>query len=391
MSLARLVVRNAFRHPLRSSLLVLFTALSVFLGCFLRSVVTTLDAAVTQASTNRITVQSAVSLFAELPAAYRETIAQLPGVESVNRWTWFGGTYRDGKNFFPRMAVDFDLLFAQYPELLVPADQQRALLEDRRGCLVGRGLADQYGFKVGDAIPLMGTNYPKADGSAWDFNVRGIYDVAPDAVFNAKVMFLSWDLVDEVRRASPDAAIVGSRVSLFWVKVRDGFDAQAVMAAIDARYATGPTRTLSQTEAAFRASRIAALGNVAGFLGWIGAAVLFAVVLSAGNAMAMAAAERGRESGILMSLGFPARRVAFLVVAESMLLTGVGGVLGAGGARAAVGALRGLFAEILPVFMVDFGTVIAGVVGAVAIGFVAALLPAVRQASLRPLEVLRSE
>ena len=213
MSLARLVLRNAWRHPVRSALLVVFTALSVFLGCFLRSVVTTLDVAVRQAATNRITVQSAVSIFSDLPASYRETIAELPGVASVNRWTWFGGTYRDGKNFFPRMAVDFPLLFAQYPEILVPEDQQRALIADRKGCLVGRGLADQYGFRGGDSIPLMGTNYPKPDGSAWDFTVRGIYDVAPDAVFNAKVMFLSWELVDEVRRASPDGATSGSKVT----------------------------------------------------------------------------------------------------------------------------------------------------------------------------------
>lgn len=390
MSLARLVLRNAWRHPVRSALLVVFTALSVFLGCFLRSVVTTLDSAVRQAATNRITVQSAVSIFSDLPASYRETIEQLPGVESVNRWTWFGGTYRDGKNFFPRMAVDFPLLFTQYPELIVPEDQRRALVEDRKGCLVGRGLADQYGFRVGDSIPLMGTNYPKPDGSAWDFTVRGIYDVAPDAVFNAKVMFLSWELVDEVRRASPDSG-GGSRVTLFWVKVKDGHDPAAVMAAIDARYAAGPTRTLSQTEAAFRASRIAALGNVTGLLGWIGAAVLFAVVLSAGNAMAMAAAERGRESGILMALGFPARRVASLVVFESMLLTGVGGVLGAVGSRLAVATLRRLFSDVLPVFMVEPVTIAAGIAGAVLVGVVAALLPALRQAALRPLQVLRSE
>ena len=112
---------------------------------------------------------------------------------------------------------------------------------------------------------------------------------------------------------------------------------------------------------------------------------------SAGTAMAMAAAERGRESGILMALGFPARRVASLVVFESMLLTGIGGVLGAGGARLAVSTLRRLFSEVLPVFMVEPETIAAGIGGAVVVGFVAALLPALRQSALRPLQVLRSE
>jgi putative ABC transport system permease protein len=389
VSLLRLVLRNATRRPVRSALLVVFTALSAFLGCFLRSVVTTLGQAVSHAATNRLTVQSAVSLFAELPASYRDAIRAVPGVESVNRWSWFGGVYRDGKNFFPRMAVDFDVLFRQYPEILVDDAAKQDLVADRRGCLVGEGLADQFGFRVGDTIPIMGTNYPKPDGGAWDFTVRGIYRVAPDAVFNAKVMFLSWDFVDEVRRANPDLASTGSRVSFFWVKVAPGHDPSTVMAAIDARYAGGPTRTLTQTEAAFRASRIQALGNITGLLAWIGAAVIFAVVLSVGNAMAMAAVERSREAGILMALGFRSGTVARLVVAESVLLTGVGGVLGSVGARVAVAGFRRLFAEILPVFMVETQTVVAGVVGAALVGLVAGLAPAVRQARLRPLEVLR--
>lgn len=389
MTLARLVVRNALRRPVRSALLVLFTALSVFLGCFLRSVLTTMRSAIEHASGDRLTVQSAVSLFAELPASYRDAIAQVPGVASVNRWTWFGGTYQDGSTFFPRMAVDFDVLFRQYPEILVPEPQRRAVLENRRACLVGRGLADQLGFRVGDTVPIQGTTYLRPDGKAWEFEVAGIYDVAPDAVFNPKVFFLSWDFLEEVRRASPEAALMGSRVTLYMLRVAEGHDAAEVAAAVDARYVAGPTRTHTQTEAAFRAERLSSLGNVTVLFGWIGAAVLFAVLLSVGNAMAMAAAERSRESGIVLALGFRPWAVARLVVAESVLLTGVGGVLGAVGARLAASALRRVFAEMLPIFSVEAATMAAGVGGAVLVGTVASLWPAARQASLRPLEVLR--
>lgn len=389
MTLARLVLRNATRRPVRSALLVLFTALSVFLACFLRSVLTTMRSAIDNASGDRLTVQSAVSLFAELPASYRDAIAQVPGVASVNRWTWFGGTYQDGRVFFPRMAVDFDVLFRQYPEIVVPEAQRAALLANRRGCLVGRGLADQLGFAVGDKVPIQGTTYVRPDGKAWEFEVAGIYDVAPDAVFNPKVFFLSWDFLEEVRRVSPEAAAAGARVTLYMLRVAPGYEAADVAGAVDARYATGPTRTHTQTEAAFRAERLASLGNVTALFGWIGAAVVFAVLLSVGNAMAMAAAERSRESGIVLALGFAPWAVARLVVAESVLLTGLGGVVGAGGARLAAGGLRRVFAEILPIFSVEWATVAAGIGGAALVGVVASLWPATRQAVLRPLEVLR--
>lgn len=389
MTLHRLVVRNVLRRPVRSSLLVAFVALSAFLGCFLRSVVTTLAGAVAQSSSRRLTVQSAVSLFAELPASYRDTIASIPGVASVNRWTWFGGVYKDPRHFFPRMAADLAVLLEQYPELVVKPDERAALLADRRGCLVGRGLAEQHGLKVGDTVPIIGTLYPMPDGAAWEFTVRAVYDVAPDAVFNEKAFFFSWELLDEVRRASLGAG--ASLVSFFWVTVREGFDPEAVMAQIDARYAAGPTRTLTQTEAAFRAARISALGNVTGLLGWIGAAVLFAVVLSAGNAMSMAVAERSREAGILRALGFPARRVGRLVVLESVYLTAAGGALGAAGAYGVVLALRRTLTDVLPTFRVEPATLLLAMAASVLVGVVAALVPAVRQASMRPLEVLRRD
>lgn len=386
MTIGRLVLRNVLRHPVRSALLMTFAALSLFVGCFLRSIVTTLSDAVRDAASNRLTVQSGLSLFAEVPSSYRDTIAGVEGVESVARWSWFAGIYRDPANFFPRMAVDMDVMFQQYPEIDLPEDQKKAVLEDRRGCLVGIGLAEKFGFRVGDSIPLIGTLYALPSGQPWEFTVRGIYR-SKDAMFNEKILFLHWDYLEEVRRTLPDSP--ASLVTLYMVKVVPGADPVAVSQAIDARYAAGPTRTHTQTEAAFRAERIGTLGNVTGFLGWIGGAVFLAMLLSVANAMGIAASERARDIGVLKALGFRDGVAMRLLLLESVVLVGVGGVVGSVAARLTVPLFRRALAEMLPRYTVPLATVGLGCVVAVALGIVGALAPAIRMSRVNPVRVLR--
>ena len=122
------------------------------LRAFVKKTAPSLDEAVKSAASDRLVVSSAVGLFAELPASYREGLLEIDGVKSVNRWSWFGGVYKDPKNFFPRMGVDLETLLAQYPEIVVPADQRAALLAERRACLVGTGLVQKFGIAVGDTV-----------------------------------------------------------------------------------------------------------------------------------------------------------------------------------------------------------------------------------------------
>jgi putative ABC transport system permease protein len=392
VTLRRLVLRNLLRHPVRSGLLFGFALLSLFVGVFLRSIVTTLSEAVRHAATNRLTVQSAVSLFAEVPSSYRDGIASTPGVESVNRWSWFAGTYRDPSHFFPRMAVDMDVLFRQYPEIGVAEAERRAVLEDRRGCMVGSGLAEKYGFALGDTIPIIGTIYTTQDGRPWEFTVRAIYR-SLDPSFNDKVMFLHWEFLDEVRRTMPDVAQgpMGPTVTLYMLKVAPGSDAVEVATAVDRRYAAGPTRTHTQTESAFRAERISALGNVTTLLGWIGSAVFLAMLLSVANAMGIAASERSREVGILKALGFPDGTASRILLLESLTVVGTGGVAGAVLAWATAPVVRRALVGMLPSYAVLPGTVALGAAVAAGLGLVGGIAPALRMARVSPLAVLRED
>jgi putative ABC transport system permease protein len=390
VSLRRLVWRNIARHPVRSFLVFAFAALSLFVFGFLRSIVTSLDEAVRSASTNRLVVSSAVGLFAELPATYREALLEVPGVESVNRWSWFGGTYRDPKNFFPRMAIDLDVFFRQYPEVVVPEEQKKALLEDRRGCLVGTGLVSKFGFAVGQTVSLEGTLYRHPRGLAWDFLVRAVYTTTTPA-FQDKGLWFHWDYLQEVRGADPTYEGVPATCTLFMVGVAPGWSAADVAAAIERRWEGGPVRAHAQTEAAFRAERVAAFGNVPTLLGWIGGAVFLAMLFSVVNAASLAARERAREVGVLKALGFRDGTAARLVLWESVLVVGAGGLVGIAVARATAESWKVVFAGALPNYFVTDATVVLGTAIAVAIGFLGGLVPAARLTRLAPVAVLRED
>src|SRR5262249_40204248 len=102
----KLLLRNLLSHPVRTLLTLLSVAMAVFLLCILDAANRGLDAAVASASRVRLWVQSAVSLFVDLPAGYESRIASTPGVEAVIRYQWFGGVYREESNFFAKFGVD---------------------------------------------------------------------------------------------------------------------------------------------------------------------------------------------------------------------------------------------------------------------------------------------
>ena len=394
MSVWKLVWRNVMRHPVRAGLTFTFSALALFLFAFLYSVITTLDAAQKLASSSRVAVQSAVSLFVYMPESYEGKIAAVEGVESVSPWNWFGGYYkdRDNLNEFGQFAVKLETHLTQYPEIEIDPEQAKELLADKQGCLLGRDTAKKFGWKVGDKIPLIGTIYSLGQDSAWDFHLAATYH-STKANLDDKTMFFHWSYLLEMRRKirAQGYSMGDQEVGIFMVKTKPGHRAEDVITAIDSMFDAGPQRTRTQTEAAFQAQFVSMLGGLPMFLSAIGGAVLFAIFFSVLNTSGMAARERSRDVGILKALGFPDALAARLLLAESMLVVGAGGILGVALAFASVPALRGAFGILIPNYFVEQRTGLIGVGIALAIGFVGGLVPALRLSRLRTVDVLRSE
>src|SRR6185369_1963770 len=108
------------------------------------------------------------------------------GVTGVARVHWLGGIDINARNFLAQFAISPSYL-AMYPEFVLSDDERRAFVADRSGAIAGRKLAEKYGWKVGDQIPLRGTIFP----GTWTFNLRGIYDGAESAT-DTSTLYFHW-------------------------------------------------------------------------------------------------------------------------------------------------------------------------------------------------------
>ncbi|MDA0374424.1 MAG: FtsX-like permease family protein [Planctomycetota bacterium] len=384
----RLVLAHVRAQPLRFGLTAGSVALALFLYCSLQTVLTSLDTLVTGTSGNRLITSSAVSLFQSLPVSGVERVrtARVPGVRSVGHWTWFDGVFRDPKEFFARFAVDVPTFRAQYGDeapggqdyLLTSEEWDRFELE-RAGCIVGRGLAERYGFEVGDPLVLEGTIYP----GTWRFTVVAIYG-SDNPTYDEETMFFHWPYLNE---GTGRADVCGT----FTIDLDPKADAAAASEAIDSLFRNSSNRTLTQLEAAFSAQFLQMWGNIGLLFGFIGYAVVFATFVISLNTMLLSVRERVREVGVLKTLGFRSGTVRGLFLLEALVVCGGGALAGAGLARVLWhGQPLRLATVIFPEFLVTDETLVeAAVIGAL-LALVAGLAPAVVASRLTIVRALRS-
>ena len=117
-----LVLKNCWRNRRRTFLTIASISVSMCLLGVMIAMYHALylsDAPPEQAL--RIVTRNKISLTQQMPESYRNRIRQIPGVREVMVSQWFGGTYKDPKNFFARFAADPDKIFVVYSELKIPA------------------------------------------------------------------------------------------------------------------------------------------------------------------------------------------------------------------------------------------------------------------------------
>lgn len=384
----RLLVRNMLAHPIRTVLTMLSVVIAVFLMCVLDAAITALDSKVTQAGRTRLWVQSAVSLYVFLPDSYEARIRGVPGVEEVVRFQWFGGVYQDPSNFFGQFAVDPRTWHASYPELEITAGSLDNWCAARTNCIIGADLAQRFGWQVGDRVPLKGTIFPKTDGSAWDFNVAGIYESNSTSV-DQQTMFFHYDYLYEALDTGTAGGPTG--VGVYLTRLEKNADTDSVIARIEEMYENGPQRVRATTEGEFQRQFTSMLGNVPVLMYSIGGGVLFAIFFAVLNTMLMAARERTRDIGILKSLGFTNGKIGLLLIAEALAICAAGGGIGVMLTIAAERPLWSFFAAFIPGFEIQAEVITQGVLLAIGIGIVAGVLPALRARRLDPVAALRSE
>jgi len=379
MKYAPLILKHLRKNWIRTLSTVLAMAVCIFLICTLQTVVDAVNYGLHLGNASRLVTRHYVSLVFDLPNTYEARIAAVPGVTNITIVTWFGGIYRgDFKYFFPNLAVEPEKFLQVYPEVMLPEEQKQAWFHDVRGCIIGRKLAEKWGWKVGDAIQLESFIPPYRVGKPFAFVIDGIYDsdLVKYPATDLTVMYFQYKYLYE---AIKPTLSVGTLTEL----IDDPKNAGRISKAIDAEFENSDTQTKTETEQAFRASFIAMAGNLALLLNGIGLAVAFTILLVTANTMSIAVRERQQEIGVLKTLGFPSGLVMALILVEALLLGLMGGALGLFFASGAIRVLPSLpyIGDVVRQFpglglspkIVSYGIGIALLLGLLA-GFVPALL-----------------
>ncbi len=377
-----LIWSNLKRKKLRTVL----TVLSIFVAFVLFGYMAALRMAFSQgvelAGLDRLVVRHKVSIIQLLPEAYEERMERIEGVEDATFATWFGGTYQDPRNFFAKMPVKPEEFLAMFPEYVLTDEERAAWGETRTGAVVGRALADRFGWQIGDRIPIEPDIWRLKDGEgAWEFDIVGIYEGAEKNTDTTQ-MFFRHDYFHESRRYG-----TGS-VGWYWVQIAEPERAAEIAQLVDEEFANSPAETKTEPEGAFAQGFANQAGNVGAIITAILAAVFFTILLVAGNTMAQAVRERTEELGTLKALGFTHRGVSMLVLGESLLITLLGGLLGLGLAWFLIskGDPSG---GMLPFFYFSPKDRLLGVVVALLLGVIAGTWPAWQAQRLRIADAMR--
>ena len=384
MKYLHLVWAALFRRKTRT----IFTLISVLAAFLLFGLLDSVHsafsgAANTVAGVDRLITISKVSFTVSLPKSLLPRIQAIPNVKEVAYANWFGGVYQDPKNFFPNEAVS-DNFFNVFSEFQLPPEQLEGFRKTRTGAVVGAELAKKFGWKIGDKIPLQATIFPQKGGqNTWTFDLVGIYHVAdPKQRAQEGAMFFNWDYFDEARQFG------NGGIGWYIERLTDRNKADQVAKAVDALSANSDHETKTQTENAFNASFVGQFADIGLIVGAIMAAVFFTLILLTGNTMAQAVRERIPELAVLKTIGFSNKSVLGLVLAESILLIVLGGVLGLAIAGVVVGVIKASLGSGIPMAPVDAWTWARGLALMVGIGIVVGALPALRGMRLRIVDAL---
>jgi putative ABC transport system permease protein len=378
-----LIFANLQRHRLRTVFTLFSVAIAFLLFGLLAAVRNGFESGVELAGADRLITIHKISLIQPLPSSYLAQIAAVPGVKQVSHSTWFGSSYQSPRNVITTQPVDPRGFLALYPEMLLPDEQRERWFNDRSGAVVGRIYAERFGWKVGDRLPLHSDIYSKKDGSYdWEFTIDGIVDNR-DPSGDTGLIMIHYDYFDEAR------AMGKGTVGWYIERIDKADDAARVAAAIDAQFANSSAETKTGTEKAFIQGFANQAGDIGAIMISIGLAVFFTMLLVSGNTMAQSVRERTREIAVLKTLGFGNLTVLTLVLAESVLITMLGGVIGLALSFAVVKKTAAMLSQFLSSFVMTNSMLITGVGLMIVLGLVAGAMPALRASRLQIADALR--
>jgi putative ABC transport system permease protein len=381
MRFAKLILKNVLRNKRRTLLTISSLVVSLFLIISLATVLTEFERGSEESNPSRLMSRHAVSLAFLLPVGDLQRIQAVKGVKAAMPFTWFGGIYKEEKNFFANFAVDAMKMKEIYPELKMSDAEWQAFAADRQGAIVGKKLQILYGFSPGQRITLKSPIY----NQDVEFIVRGVCTGGDE-----KTLFFHHQYLDELVK-SASANWAADKAGMFAILANSPEDVPRIGQEVDAMFVNTDAPTKTESEREFAASFEAMTGGIKQFLYAIMAAITFSLVLVMGNTMAMTVRERTKEVGTLKAIGFKRHTIAGLFLGESILLALVGAAIGIGGAVLIYRSFdMSLYIPNLVSFKPEPETLIAAFVLSILVGVVSVIYSTYRVTGLTIAEALRS-
>ena len=379
-----LLSAGLFRRKARTVLTLLSIVVAFLLFGMLQAVQSAFESGADAADAKRLLTTARYSIIEPLPMAHLKTIERVPGVIGVASADWFGARYQNESNAFPVFAVDPARYLDMYPEFTIAPAQREAFVKTRTGAVAGQRLMDRYGWKIGQKLPIASEIHAKTDGSLnWEFDLVGVIDADDPAVrANTDVVLINVAHFDEARQLGR------GKTGWYIVRVAEAEQAKVIAAEIDRRFANSPDETKTAPEKEFAVGFAKQIGDIGAVVTRILAAVFFTILILTGNTMAHSVRERIPELAILKTLGFSDTRVTTLVLAESIVLLGLGAGLGMAVAAALLPAVNGSTGGRFPPLFVTAETWLAAAALALLVALAVGLPPAWRARRLRIVEAL---
>ncbi len=377
------VLANLFRKRVRTILTLLSVIMAFLLFGLLQSVNSVFSSGADFVGATRLFVQARVSFTTALPVSMVPKLEAIPGVTRVAYQQWFGGVWQTNTPLI-MFTLDPQRYHDVYPEWKMPEDQWQAFEHTRTGMIVGRQLATQYGWKVGQKIPISSNIWPQKNGTkAWAFDLVGIFDGKDeDWQKRTNLAFIQQDYFDEANQFG-----IKGRTNFFILKLAPGANAEAISKTVDAMFENSPDETKTQTEKDFNISFVKQIGDIGLIVRWILFAVFFTLLLVVGNTMAQSVRERIPELAVLKTLGFSDGSVLGFVLAEAFALVLLGGLVGL-----ALASVAGAMVEKQTggqfLLELDGGVWLLGVVAIVLMSLAVGVLPALRARRLKIVDAL---
>ena len=378
-----LVLTGLRRRLLRT----LLTGVSIFVAFVLLGITSGVtagfDKALALMSDARLRVLSRANIIEPIPIAHLQRIERVDGVTSVSPIAIFPAYYQEQTNNVSAAGLKIESMLEVFPEIALTADEVARLKSSRTAATVGKTLADRYGWKVGDRVPLTSYFMAQEDGSnTWTLDIMSIHNDDPgDEALLAGEIYFHYDYLNESRSMQKDT------VNMFLVAIDDPNRAGQISEQIDGLFRNSSDETQTMNEKQFLTNQMRSIGDIGAFIASVQFAVMFTLLFIAGSTVTQSVRERIGEFGVFKALGFTDTKLAGVVVGEAVTLCVVAALFGLGLAALLFPSIFGGLG--LGGITMDSSVWVLGLTTAVVLGLLVAVVPVWQLYRLSVVDALR--